>query len=283
MTRKYIEAISSVRIKEWPKHCYRCTVSKDKMYGDPLLEALLDPTKLDGTSYMHDGKYVLTWQMGPDAPFEMIASVLEEAKDIPTGKWGIHVSPEEVQDRFSHFCSPIDVALKHIESAIKWNIGDLPPLETWRSPNNRVVLAGDAAHAMTLHAAAGILSAIEDAAVLAETLTWAFQHSKPVEDAIESYEQIRKPRVTRLQEVSRTHSGFLGASGELAKIRDARLREMDKKMWETLRIPEEERRKLPKPKSDMMAPFPGQWMYGYDAIQDVSTSQIAIRLYKTMC
>lgn len=105
MTRKHIEAISGVHINEWPEHCYHCTVSKDKMYGGPLLEALLDPAKLDETSYMHDGKYVLTWQMCPGAPFEMVAGVSEKAPDIPTGKWGIRASPEEVQDRFSHFCS----------------------------------------------------------------------------------------------------------------------------------------------------------------------------------
>ena len=248
------------------------------MHGDPLLEALLDPSKLDGTSYMHDGKYVLTWQMRPGAPFEMIAGVSEKALDIPTGKWGIHVTPEEVQDRFSHFCSQITIPLKHIESAVKWNIGDLPVLETWRSPNGRVVLAGDAAHAMIPHAASGSSSAIEDAAVLAETLTWAFQHGKPIREATRSYEQIRKPRVTRLQQISRDHYGFLGASGEAAKARDTMLRELDRQMWESLKIPEEERRKMPKPEPDMMAPFPAQWIYGYNATQDVSIVRDAICL-----
>jgi len=240
------------------------------MYGDPQLEALLDPAKLDGTSYMHDGKYVLTWQMCPRSSFEMIAGISEKAPDIPTGKWGIRANPEEIQDRFSHFCPQISALLKHIGGTTKWNIVDLPALETWRSPNGRIVLAGDAAHAMTPHAAAGSSSAIEDAAVLAETLTWAFQHGKSVGDATEWYEQIRKPRVTRLQEISRDFCDFLGASGEAAKARDTMLRELDREMWETLRIPEEERKKMPKPEPDMMAPFPAEWIYGYDAMQEVS-------------
>lgn len=119
---------------------------------------------------------------------------------------------------------------------------------------------------MIPHAASGSSSAIEDATVLAETLTWAFQQGKPVGDATEAYEQIRKPRVTRLQEISRDHYGFLGASGEAAKARDAMLRELERQMWETLRMPEEERRKMLKLELDMMAPFLAQWIYGYDAI-----------------
>jgi salicylate hydroxylase len=241
------------------------------MYGDPLLEALLDPAKPDGTSYMHDGKYVLTWQRSGVA-FEIVTGTLEKAPGVPAGKWAIRASPEEVQDRFSHFCSQVSSALKHTKSATKWNIGDLPELETWRSPNGRIVLAGDAAHAMIPHAAGGSSSAIEDAAVLAETLTWAFRHSKPISAAAEAYEKIRKPRVTRLQEVSRYCYGFLGASGEAAKARNERLRELDRQMQETLRIPEEERRKLPVPELDMTAPFPAQWIYGYDTVQDVSVS-----------
>lgn len=242
------------------------------MYGNPLLEVLLDPAKLDGTAYMLEGKYVLTWPMRPGVPFEMIACVSEKASDIPSGKWGIRADPKEVLRQFSHFYPQISEPLKNVDRAIKWNIGDLPVLSTWRSPNGRVVLAGDAAHAMIPHAASGSSSAIEDAAVLAETLTWAFQHGKPVSDATEAYEWIRKPRVTRLQEISRDLFGFLSASGEAVQTRNATLRELDKQMWEALKVPEEERRKMPKPEQDIMAPFPTQWLYGYNAIQDVSNS-----------
>lgn len=226
---------------------------------------------------MLEGKYVLTWPMRPNKPFEMLACIAEKASDTPAGQWGIRAEPEEVQRLFSSFCPEITESLKHTDSVIKWNMGDLPTLETWRSPNGRVVLAGDAAHAMITHAASGPSSAIEDAAVLAETLTWAAQRGGSISKATEAYEQIRKPRVTRLQEISREHYGFLSASGEAVKYRNTALKELDNQMWETLKIPEEERRKIPKPEPDPNAPFPTQWLYGYDAIQDVSDSSCGTR------
>lgn len=240
------------------------------MHGNPLLEPLLDPAKIDGTSYMHEGKYVLTWQMRPEKPFEMLACVAEKAEDTPSGHWDIHAEPREVQDIFSDFSYEITENLKNADSVMKSNMGDLPVLETWRSPNDRVVLAGDAAHGMIPHAASAPSCAIEDAAVLAEALTWASEQGKPVGDATKVYEQIRKPRVTRFQELSRNHYGFLSASGEGVKHRNAALKALDEEMWETLKIPEEERRKIPKPERDPNAPFPTQWMYDYDAIEEVS-------------
>lgn len=207
--------------------------------------------------------------MSPERQFEMLACVVEKANDTPPGRWDIGAEPREVQGSFSDCCYEITENLKDADSIMKWNMGDLPALETWRSPNGCVVVAGDAAHTMIPHAASGPSSAIEDAAVLAETLTWASEHGRSVCDATKVYEQIRKPRVTRLQEISRQHYGFLNASGEAVKHRNAALRELDKQMWETLKIPEE-RRKIPKPEPDPTAPFQAQWLYGYDAIQDVS-------------
>lgn len=240
------------------------------MFGNPLLESLLDPTMLDGTSYVLEGKYFLTWPMQPEMPFEMVASVSGQDPDLPAGKWGTRALPEEVKGHLSHFCAEVTEPIKHVDQVLKWSSGDLPVLETWRSPNGRVVLAGDAAHAVIPHAAQGPSAAIEDAAVLAETLTWAFQHSRPIESATEAYERIRKPRATRMQEISCMHYRSLVAGGDAAKARDAAFRALDKQTWENLEVPEEVRRKEPKPPQDMSERFPGQWIYGYNAILEVS-------------
>ncbi|KAJ4147127.1 hypothetical protein LMH87_001674 [Akanthomyces muscarius] len=54
-----------------------------------------------------------------------------------------------------------------------WNFLDIPELGTWTSKNGRVVLIGDAAHAMRPFAARGAGSSIEDSACLAKCISRA--------------------------------------------------------------------------------------------------------------
>ena len=154
---------------------------------------------------------------------------------------------------------------------MKWTLCDLPPLETCRSENGRVVLIGDAFHAMIPHSASGGNSSIEDAACIAECLDWAYRNNKPVSLATQAFEHLRKPRVERMQEASREAYDFLGAKGDFLPVRNAALKEGTKLFDAALEIAEEERRKAPKPEKSMHErfPLPGyvQWLWEYDAIE----------------
>jgi 2-polyprenyl-6-methoxyphenol hydroxylase-like FAD-dependent oxidoreductase len=72
----------------------------------------------------------------------------------------------------------------------------VPPLPHWVSA--RVVLAGDAAHAMSPHITAGATLGIEDAALLGRLLTSA----KDVPAALATYEADRIPRYAHVAELS---------------------------------------------------------------------------------
>ena len=76
--------------------------------------------------------------------------------------------------------------------------GDLEEvrLDSWI--DERVVLLGDAAHAMTPNVGQGAAMAIEDAYVLAEELA----SDKPVDTALADYQSRRKPRVENMQRQS---------------------------------------------------------------------------------
>jgi salicylate hydroxylase len=39
------------------------------------------------------------------------------------------------------------LVLKKVTECLKWNLADLPLLDTWRSKSGKVVLIGDASHA----------------------------------------------------------------------------------------------------------------------------------------
>jgi salicylate hydroxylase len=78
-----------------------------------------------------------------------------------------------------------------------WALHDRTPLASWTK--GRVTLLGDACHPMLPMAAQGAAQAIEDGAALASLLA-AMPDDVPA--ALVRYEAVRKPRATRLQELS---------------------------------------------------------------------------------
>ena len=89
-------------------------------------------------------------------------------------------------------------------------INDLPPLATWHT--QRVVLLGDAAHAVAPHAGQGASMALEDAVVLAACLDDA---TKPVA-AFERFEFLRKARTRTVMEVARRSGARKRANGPIS-------------------------------------------------------------------
>jgi salicylate hydroxylase len=79
----------------------------------------------------------------------------------------------------------------------RWALFDLAPLERWHT--DRVVLMGDAAHAMVPHQGQGANQTIEDAIALADCL--AADHD--LASALRHYEESRRKRTARVQRWSR--------------------------------------------------------------------------------
>jgi len=96
-----------------------------------------------------------------------------------------------------------------------WPLFELDPLPAWS--RGRVVLLGDAAHAMSPSAGQGASLAIEDALVLARSLA-----SEPNDSAAFSrYERLRRPRVEQIASVARRNGSGKAPSNPLAEsVRD---------------------------------------------------------------
>jgi 2-polyprenyl-6-methoxyphenol hydroxylase-like FAD-dependent oxidoreductase len=113
---------------------------------------------------------------------------------------------------------PIPEILDGLDPAdiIMTDLEDLPSLDTWS--RNRVVLAGDAAHAMLPFAGQGAAQAIEDGLMLADALaTYEYEDH---ERALNTYESERKPRADRV----RRESYRLGRFGTMQSTLGCRLR-----------------------------------------------------------
>ena len=97
----------------------------------------------------------------------------------------------KLADWYADFPSPIPeiIAASSISDVIRTDLFDFPPIPRWHE--GRVVLIGDAAHAMTPNLGQGGAQAIEDALVLAEELS----KTDSVAQALGRFERIRMPKV----------------------------------------------------------------------------------------
>jgi salicylate hydroxylase len=123
---------------------------------------------------------------------------------VPAGEWRNEswTADGRIEDLISEFDGwnePVGKLIRSATETRRWAIYDRDPLERWTE--GRVTLLGDAAHAMLPFFAQGAAQAIEDAFVLAECLRRAAPEEAP--HALRGYEQIRRPRASRVQLMSR--------------------------------------------------------------------------------
>lgn len=130
-----------------------------------------------------------------------------------------------------------------------WALFDREPLPRWSF--NRTTLLGDACHPMYPFMAQGAAQAIEDGAVLATCLT-AAGADDPAE-TLRRYERLRRPRVARLQEMSRAN-----------KIR-----------YHMPDGPDQEARDTAWARANDRSPEALRWLYEFDAGRDVGEQLVA--------
>jgi salicylate hydroxylase len=139
--------------------------------------------------------------------------------------WSATGSVDEALAEYAGWHPQVLGVIRATTKLFRMALYDREPLATWHA--GRVVLLGDAAHAMLPYHAQGAAQSIEDAYVLAGCLADA--PGAPVA-AIERYERIRKPRGEWVQRFSREAEELFNMS-DPAKVsrRDARLRENQRK------------------------------------------------------
>ena len=148
----------------------------------------------------------------------VVAIVDEDFRPDMNDFWSSHGASEFLEARFSRW----DKAARDLLSAApewrKWPLADRAPAA--RLVSGRVALLGDAAHPMLPFLAQGAAQAIEDAGVLAEVLG----QGQDIEASLRAYQEIRLPRVTRVQKESRRQAVIYHLGGPAAFLRDAVMR-----------------------------------------------------------
>ncbi|KAF4973369.1 hypothetical protein FSARC_347 [Fusarium sarcochroum] len=117
-----------------------------------------------------------------------------------------------VRNFFASYNPTVTALASMMESCSRWRLARLEPLDTWSSPGKRLVLLGDAAHAMLPNLAAGFSCIVEDIEALSKILR---DSGKDTADVIEMWENIRIPRVSKLQNGSLFHYNLYNAGKPL--------------------------------------------------------------------
>jgi len=113
-----------------------------------------------------------------------------------------------------------------LETLILWPYYKVPELSTWSSNSGRVVVIGDAAHAMPPTGGQGAAMAFEDALTLADTLALVETKELAPQDSLRQWQAVRQARVKKIL-------GFTSKGGDMRKHSVGTLQQLIKEwtMW----------------------------------------------------
>ena len=130
--------------------------------------------------------------------------------------WLARGEHKEFLKDFENWHEDIITLIEHTNpsACYKWALFDRYPLASWSV--GRVALLGDACHPTLPFLAQGAAMAVEDAAIIADSL----ERSEEIGVGLKLYESLRKKRTTRIQFLSRQNATIFHMSGLLARLRN---------------------------------------------------------------
>ena len=262
-TRRSIARLSKFRLRRGVYYSYRTLIPGQKMLETPKtaeIMALEDPMCWEGPL-----RHIIGYRIAKGEYYNVVVNIPDEGSDAELAAYNQPGDLEEMRREFQGWDDTVTTMLKLAEKCTKWTIAEVPSLPTWSSENSRVVLLGDACHAMTPHAASGAAMTIEDAEVLGRCVARC-QTFGDLKGAVAAYEEIRKTRCERVQQMARDNATIFSLpDGPEQEARDANLGRATTALLQELEYGKEVR----KPKPDISKPYPHpevvMWLYGYDA------------------
>jgi salicylate hydroxylase/6-hydroxynicotinate 3-monooxygenase len=165
---------------------YRATFPASRMKGGEIGPSI--------TKWWGRDRHIVVSRLSPEADEISFTTSQPEKADWMTRECAsMKGDLGELRVAFAIFHSDVQRLLAAAPEVHKSPIYDAAPLPTWSK--GRVVLLGDACHAMTPYMASGAAMALEDAAVLAR----AIDEAETLEGAFRLYETTRKPRANVVQ------------------------------------------------------------------------------------
>lgn len=154
--------------------------------------------------YLGKDRHILTFPVKQSQLVNVVAFITDRSTPNPTlpegEEWVQAVSQEEMLKVFKDWSPACQAILECIPEPTRWALHELPELARYH--RDRVLIVGDAAHALVPHQGAGAGQALEDAYVLASLLTDVSCNRDNVSEVLSAFEQVRHARTCKVQRTS---------------------------------------------------------------------------------
>ena len=231
---------------------YRATVEAAKIKCDPEISWLLEKPALN--IWIGEDRHVMTYTIAAGESFNMVLSHIDTS-DPAT--WKPQNAVKDMQGYFKGWDPRLTKIIAMIDKTIKWPLLSGKPLRRWVAPSNKVLILGDAAHAMLPYMSQGAAMAVEDGAALAAVLS-LIEVADEIPAALETFATARIKRSGQMQAASLLNGKLWHfADGPEQVLRDKSMR------------PEVEGRSFSWSANQWSDPTTQWWAYGYDAEKEV--------------
>lgn len=152
-----------------------------------------------------EGCHILGYPIRQGEFFNLVST--QPAVHTKGSEFVVRVSPSEVVDHYKNWDPKLVAILKNLpkENVLEWKLCDLEPMESWIFPGGKIILLGDASHAMLPSAAQGAGMGIEDGAAIAELLARASDRVQ-IPAILKTFESLRLPRCTYIVDSGRQNA-----------------------------------------------------------------------------
>jgi salicylate hydroxylase len=188
---------------------YRIIVPTTQLMENPQISSVIDPKKPWTSMVMGHHRRVIMGPCRDGELFSMVYLVPDEFMNekSATDSWTSEGSTEKLLQSFESFPEWLKEIFRSAHSLGLRQLRDIPPLKTW--VKDRVILIGDATHAMPPTQGQGASQSVEDAEALKEFFSDI--QSKPsaeeVNARLETVFKFRYDRVSLIQGYSRQQAG----------------------------------------------------------------------------
>ena len=239
---------------------FRATVPVEEMMADPQTAELM--TDVNANAWIGPDRHVMAYPIRQGAMYNLVMCHPGQAKP---GEWNVSGDVEQMRATYADFGPVIRKIIGKVTNCLRWTLADLPLLQSWLSKSGKVVLIGDAAHAMVPFLAQGASMSIEDGACLAECLG-PVETPGEVPRYLRVFEKLRKPRGERIQLGSRSNGDMWHLQdGPEQELRDRALNRDD--FMEDARSNVESNPGNPNPWSNKdFQP----WLFGHDVFKEAN-------------
>ncbi|KAI1174489.1 hypothetical protein F4777DRAFT_599509 [Nemania sp. FL0916] len=166
------------------------------------------------------GKYFLMYPISNGTMVNIGAFITVEKNDVgdTTESWTMKGDKSDIAKYFSDWDPTINHVVQFLDDKpLRWVLHDRDLCHQWVFAGGKVVLLGDAAHAMVPHQGAGAGQAVEDSYILGKCLGDFLKESRShsmEEWLTHVYEAVRLPRAQQVQTTSRENGNNFHFRGD---------------------------------------------------------------------